>query len=101
MKKEMTYTFTRDQLYHFTQIISGLYDYQGTHDSPPEYEEWLKETFGDDWLDYQLDFDCNLYEYEFKETFYYGLVTGNFTQDILDWIEDEKKQIEECLAEQE
>ena len=95
----MTYTFTEDQLYHFTQIVSGLYDYQGTHDSPPEYEEWLEQTFGENWLDYASDFV--LYEYEFDETFYYGLVTGNFTQDVLDWIEGIKKQIEECLAEQE
>jgi len=40
-----------------------------------------------------------LYENEFEETFYYGLVTGNYTQDVLDWIEEQKKQIEECLAE--
>jgi len=94
--KTTTYTFTPDQLYQFTQIISGLFDYQGTHYSPPEYEEWLEKTFGEDWLDYQVD--CNLYEYEFDETFYYGLVTGNLTQDILDWVEEQKKQIEDNLA---
>jgi hypothetical protein len=93
----MTYTFTEDQLNQFTQIISGLFDYEGTHDSPPEYEEWLEQTFGEDWFDYASD--CRLYENEFDVTFYYGLVTGNFTQDVLEWIDDTKKQIEEFIKE--
>jgi len=94
----MTYTFTQEQLDLYTEIVSGLQDYQGTEDSPVEYEEWLEETFGEYWLDYQGE-GGNLYDYEFEGEFWYGYVTGNFSPDILKWIEDEKKEYEKFLEE--
>ena len=95
------YTFTQNQLEEYSNLIQGLMDYQGTHDSPPEYEEWLAETFGEDWLDYQVDGDGNLYEYEFDYEFYYGLVVGEFSQDIKDWIEAQKQCMKEWEEQQE
>ena len=85
-----TYTFNDDQLWKYSNLICGLMDYQGTYDSPPAYEEWLEKTFGIDYLDYQVDGDGNLYEYEFSFELYYGIVVGDFSQDIKDWIEEEK-----------
>ncbi len=90
-----TYTFTEDQFEEYSNLIQGLMDYQGTYDSPPDYEEWLKETFGKDWLTYQVDGDGNLYEYEFEYEFYYGFVVGEFSQDIKNWIECEKESMKE------
>jgi hypothetical protein len=94
------YTFTQDQLEEYSNLIQGLMDYQGTHDSPPEYEEWLEKTFGEDWLDYQIEGDGNLYECEFDFEFYYGLVVGQFSQGIKDWIESEKEGIKEWKEQQ-
>ena len=95
----MTYTFTQQQLDLYTEIVSGLQDYQGTEDSPKEYEEWLEETFGEEWMEYQSEGEGNLYEYEFESEFWYGYVTGNFSPNILKWIEDEKKEYEKFLEE--
>jgi len=94
----MTYTFTQEQLDLYTEIVSGLQDYQGTENSPQEYEEWLEETFGEYWLDYQGE-GGNLYDYEFEAEWWYGYITGNFSPDILKWIEDEKKEYEKFLEE--
>jgi hypothetical protein len=90
-----TYTFTEDQFEEYSNLIQGLMDYQGTYDSPPEYENWLIDTFGGDWSEYQVDGDGNLYEYEFDYEFYYGLVVGEFSQGIKDWIEQEKTSMKE------
>jgi hypothetical protein len=96
----MTYTFTQEQLDLYTQMLVNSEQFKGTYDSLPEYEEWLKETFGKDWSEYQSESeDGNLYEYEFEGEFWYGYVTGNFSPDILKWIEDEKKQYEKFLEE--
>lgn len=96
-----TFTFTPEQFEAYSDLIQGLMDYQGTHDSPPVYEEWLEETFGEDWLDYQLEYNGNLYEYEFQYDFYYGLVVGDFSQDIKDWIDTEKENYKNYQEEKE
>ena len=94
-----TFKLTEEQFDLYTHIMSYIQNYKGTEDSAPEYEEWLEETFGEEWLEYQIEADGNLYEYEFEGEFWYGYVTGNFSPDILKWIEDEKKQYEKFLEE--
>ena len=97
----MTFTFTSTELYDYTQIIQNLQDYKNTYDTLPEYEEWLETTFGEDWLDYHMDFDAELYQFEWCEIFYYGLVTGKWSDQIKEWVKERKEYINECLAEQE
>jgi hypothetical protein len=93
----MTYTFTEQQLNDFTNCVKSicveeLNDYAET---PQEYDEFLEKTFGEDYLDYQGEGCGNLYEYEWDYDFYYGLVTGNFSPSILEWIENEKDNMKE------
>jgi hypothetical protein len=91
----MTYTFTEEQFIDFVEITENISDYKQTNDTPPVYENFLEKTFGEDYLDYQLDGDGNLYEYEWDYDFYYGLVTGNFSEEILEWIENQKDNMKE------
>ena len=40
-----------------------------------------------------------MYDYEFEGEWWYGYITGNFSPDILKWIEDEKKEYEKFVEE--
>jgi hypothetical protein len=90
-----TYTFTPKQLFEYSQLIGEVYSYDGTGDINPHYDQFLEETFGEDWLDYQTEGNGALFDYEWNPEFYYGLITGVFNKEIQDWIETEKKDIAE------
>lgn len=90
-----TYTLTDYQFFEYSELISEVNSYDGTGDMNPHYEEFLEETFGEDWFDYQLEGNGNLFEYEWENDFYYGLVKGKFCKEIKKWIETEKKRIAE------
>jgi hypothetical protein len=91
-------TLTKEQLYDFMKITNGIFDYQGTHDSPEEYEKFLKDTFGEDWSELMGEWDT-LYEYEFDVPVYLYLTTGILTEDLKDWIEQGKELLFQILSE--
>ena len=57
----MTFTFTETELYQYTEIIMNLAYYRNSHETLPDYEEWLETTFGENWFDLHMDFDADLF----------------------------------------
>jgi hypothetical protein len=90
-----TYTFTPKQFFEYSELILEIHSYDRFGDVNPHYDQFLEETFGEDWLDYQLEGNGALFEYEWNHDFYYGLITGVFCEEVQQWIETEKKRISE------
>ena len=93
-------TFTSEQLQHFTRMVSDFSEYQGTHDSPYEFENFLEKTFGDDWYELTGNWD-NLYEFEFDYHVYLYLATDIMLPELQEWIEEGKQILQQILEEDE
>lgn len=90
------YILTEEQMSLYVEYILELGS-ERSYMSIKRYDEWLCETFGEDYLKIYSDknFDADFYDYEYNYDFYYGLVTGEFNQEILEWIEKNKKIVKE------
>jgi len=93
------YTFTKEQLNDFIMMTDGMSDYQGSCDSPPLFEEFCEETFGENWSELMVKWDC-LFDMEFEADIYIYLSTGYQTDDLRFWIKESKERLSEILAEQ-
>ena len=89
-----------DQLSHLVELAMEASKYEGTGDTFPVYDEFLSETFGEDWSELCVEWD-DLYYYEFDADFFIYLSTGVMSKSIEDWISQGKELLERILVESE
>jgi hypothetical protein len=94
------FNFTREQLENFMMMTDGMNDYQGTSETFELYDEFCRDTFGQDWNELIGEWD-DLYLLEFQPDVYVFLSTGIQTQYLKDWIEQGKEILSQILQEQE
>lgn len=76
--------------------------YIGTYDSNPLYEKFLQKTFGENWLDFHLDFWERCYDFEFEYDWYVYQVTGVMSEEMKEWVKEGLESLKEFqLQEQE
>lgn len=73
--------------------------FMGTYNTNPDYENFLEETFGENWLDLHLDIWERCYEYEFHYDWYVYQVTGIMSEEMKEWIKEGLESLEEYESE--
>ncbi len=74
--------------------------YLGTYESSPIYEDFLEETFGENYFDLHDEWQ-RCYDFEFEEDFWIFYVTGKKTKALKEWIKEGLDALEGLEIEEE
>ena len=96
----MNISVNYDQLSHLVELAMEAARYEGTYDTVPFYDEFLSETFGNDWHELCGEWD-DLHYYEFDVDFFIYLSTGVMSKSMEDWISQGKELLQRILLESE